>query len=115
MVKGATAGTLQVFAGGDAADVKRGPPVLEAMGDPERVVHVGPRGAGYAVKLCLNLLWFIHAAAAAEVLVLGAKAGVEVGTLGGRCEPGRHRRCSWSATSTASSTATTTRASRSTS
>ena len=41
----------------------------------------GSRGAGYAVKLCLNLLWFIHAAAAAEVLVLGAKAGVEVGTL----------------------------------
>ncbi len=43
-----------------------------------------PRGAarsGYAVKLCLNLLWFIHAAASAEVLVLGAKAGVEVGTL----------------------------------
>jgi 3-hydroxyisobutyrate dehydrogenase len=51
------------------------------MGDPERVVRVGSRGAGYAVKLCLNLLWFIHAAAAAEVLVLGAKAGVEVGTL----------------------------------
>ncbi|HEY3335561.1 MAG TPA: NAD(P)-dependent oxidoreductase [Candidatus Limnocylindrales bacterium] len=81
MVKGATAGTLQVFAGGDAGDVKRVLPVLHAMGDPERVVHVGPRGAGYAVKLCLNLLWFIHAHASAEVLVLGAKAGVEVGTL----------------------------------
>ena len=81
MVKGATAGTLQVFAGGDAADFKRVLPVLHAMGDPERVVHVGPAGSGYAVKLCLNLLWFIHAHAAAEVLVLGAKAGVEVGTL----------------------------------
>jgi 3-hydroxyisobutyrate dehydrogenase len=51
------------------------------MGDPEKVVHVGARGTGYAVKLCVNLLWFIHAAASAEVLVLGAKAGVEVGTL----------------------------------
>jgi 3-hydroxyisobutyrate dehydrogenase len=81
MVKGATAGTLQVFVGGDPEDVERVRPVLEAMGDPQRVVHVGPRGAGYAVKLCLNLLWFIHAAASAEVLVLGAKAGVEVGTL----------------------------------
>ena len=81
MVRGAVAGTLQVFAGGDAADVARVRPVLEAMGDPERVLHVGPRGAGYAVKLCLNLLWFIHAAASAEVLVLGAKAGVEVGML----------------------------------
>jgi 3-hydroxyisobutyrate dehydrogenase len=81
MVKGATAGTLQIFVGGDAQHVAKVRPVLEAMGDPEHVVHVGGRGTGYAVKLCLNLLWFIHAAAAAEVLVLGAKAGVEVGTL----------------------------------
>jgi 3-hydroxyisobutyrate dehydrogenase len=81
MVRGAVAGTLQVFAGGAAADVMRVRPVLEAMGDSDKVVHVGSRGAGYAVKLCLNLLWFMHAAASAEVLVLGAKAGVEVGTL----------------------------------
>ncbi len=81
MVRGAAAGTLQVFAGGSAVDVARVRPVLEAMGDPDKVLHVGARGAGYTVKLCLNLLWFIHAAASAEVLVLGAKAGVEVGTL----------------------------------
>jgi 3-hydroxyisobutyrate dehydrogenase len=81
MVKGAVAGTLQIFAGGTAADIARVRPVLEAMGDPDRIQHVGARGSGYAVKLCLNLLWFMHAAASAEVLVLGAKAGVEVGTL----------------------------------
>ncbi len=81
MVTGAAAGTLQVFAGGADADVARVRPVLETMGEPERVLHVGPRGAGYAVKLCLGLLWFSHAAASAEVLVLGARAGVEVGTL----------------------------------
>jgi 3-hydroxyisobutyrate dehydrogenase len=61
--------------------VARVRPVLEAMGDPDKVVHVGPLGSGYVVKLCVNLAWFIHAAASAEVLVLGAKAGVEVGTL----------------------------------
>ena len=33
------------------------------------------------MKLCLNLLWFMHVAASAEVLVLGAKAGVDVETL----------------------------------
>jgi 3-hydroxyisobutyrate dehydrogenase len=81
MVDDAVSGALQVFAGGSAADVARVRPVLEAMGDPERVVHVGPLGSGYAVKLCVNLLWFSHAAASAEVMVLGAKAGVEVGTL----------------------------------
>ena len=81
MVKGATDGSLQIFVGGDTADVERVLPVLNAMGDPRKVIHCGPAGAGYAVKLCLNLLWFIHAHAAAEVLVLGARAGVEVGTL----------------------------------
>lgn len=81
MAKGAIAGTLQVFAGGAERDVARVRPVLEAVGGPDRVIHVGGRGAGYAVKLCQGLLRFIHAAAMAEVLVLGTKAGVEVGTL----------------------------------
>jgi 3-hydroxyisobutyrate dehydrogenase len=77
----AAAGALQIFVGGASEDIARVLPLLEAMGDPGRIQHVGGRGAGYAVKLCLNLLWFMHAAASAEVLVMGAKAGVEVGTL----------------------------------
>ena len=56
-------------------------PLLATMGDPERIFHVGAKGPGYAVKLCLNLLWFIHAAAAAEVLVLGVRAGVDLAIL----------------------------------
>lgn len=48
-------GMLHVFVGGDAADVARARPVLEAMGDPERIVHVGPHGAGHATKLLVNL------------------------------------------------------------
>jgi 3-hydroxyisobutyrate dehydrogenase len=81
MTKGAQAGTLQIFVGGDAAAFERALPVLRAMGDPDRIFHVGPKGAGYAVKLCLNLLWFIHSAAAAEVLVMGVRAGVDLGVL----------------------------------
>ena len=30
-------------------------PLLEVMGDPERILHVGTHGAGYTVKLMLNL------------------------------------------------------------
>jgi 3-hydroxyisobutyrate dehydrogenase len=81
MVKGAVSGRLQIFVGGDAADVARIRPVLECMGDPERIFHVGPRGAGYAVKLAINLLWFIHVAAAAEVLQMGVRAGVDLDML----------------------------------
>jgi 3-hydroxyisobutyrate dehydrogenase len=81
MVREVEAGTLQVFVGGKARDVARVRPVLETIASPERVQHVGGPGSGYVVKLCLTLMWLIHAAASAEVLVLGAKAGVDVGVL----------------------------------
>ena len=58
-----------------------GPALLEAMGDPERILHVGGHGAGYTVKLMINLLWFAHLVATAEVLTIGTQAGVDLATL----------------------------------
>ncbi len=81
MSTGAAKGTLQIFIGGDAEDVVRWMPVFRAMGDPERILHVGGHGAGYAVKLMINQLWFSHLVATAEVLAIGAKAGVDLGVL----------------------------------
>jgi 3-hydroxyisobutyrate dehydrogenase len=81
MAAGAQAGTLQIFAGGDAADYRRVRPLLSAMGDQERIIHVGGNGAGYAVKLMINLLWFGHVAATAEVLTVGVRAGVDLAML----------------------------------
>jgi 3-hydroxyisobutyrate dehydrogenase len=78
---GAKAGTLQIFAGGDEAVFGRVRPLLEAMGDPERILYVGPHGSGYTVKLMLNLLWFAHLVATAEVLAVGTRAGVDLATL----------------------------------
>jgi 3-hydroxyisobutyrate dehydrogenase len=80
-VMGAQEGTLQIFVGGEKEVFERHLPVLKAMGDSDRIFHVGGRGAGYAVKLCLNLLFFIHVAASAEVLTLGTKAGVDLDVL----------------------------------
>jgi 3-hydroxyisobutyrate dehydrogenase len=77
----AAEGMLHVFAGGPAEDVARARPVLEAMGDPQGIVHVGPSGAGQLVKLLVNLQWFVHAAAAAEALVMGVRAGIDTRTL----------------------------------
>jgi 3-hydroxyisobutyrate dehydrogenase len=51
------------------------------MGDPERILHVGGHGAGYTVKLMINLLWFAHLTATAEVLSVGTAAGVDLATL----------------------------------
>jgi 3-hydroxyisobutyrate dehydrogenase len=81
MSTGAASGMLQIFVGGDAADVAAFRPVLEAMGDPDRILHVGGHGAGYAVKLMINQLWFSHLVATAEVLSIGVKAGVDLEVL----------------------------------
>jgi 3-hydroxyisobutyrate dehydrogenase len=81
MAAGAKAGSLQIFVGGAAADYQRIRPLLEAMGDPARILHVGGNGAGYTVKLMINLLWFGHLAATAEVLAVGVQAGVDLAML----------------------------------
>jgi 3-hydroxyisobutyrate dehydrogenase len=81
MSTGAANGMLQIFVGGEGVDVARLRPVFEAMGDPERILHVGAAGAGYTVKLMINQLWFSHLVATAEVLAIGVKAGVDLAVL----------------------------------
>jgi len=78
-VDGAQQGALTIFVGGDAAVLERQRPLLKTMG--ETIFHAGPLGAGLAAKLLTNLLWFIHAAALSEGLVLGARAGIELPVL----------------------------------
>ncbi len=78
---GAQAGTLAIYVGGDAAVFERARPLFDVMGDPARVFHLGPNGAGYTVKLLLNLMWFIQAVAVGEVLSVGVKAGVTLDRL----------------------------------
>lgn len=81
MATGAQAGTLQIFVGGSEDSYRRVRPLLEAMGDPDRIIHVGGNGAGYTVKLMINLLWFAHLTATAEVLTVGVRAGVDLAML----------------------------------
>jgi len=80
---GAQAGTLAIYVGGDSAVYERARPLFEAMGDPERIFHLGGNGAGYTVKLLLNLLWFIESVAVGEVLSIGVRAGVSLDRLHG--------------------------------
>ena len=78
---GAQAGTLAIYVGGSEAVFARARELFDVIGDPERVFHIGPSGAGYTVKLLLNLLWFIQSAAVAEVLTVGVRAGVSLDRL----------------------------------
>src|SRR5581483_2060632 len=74
----ARAGTLRLFVGGERDVYERHLELLRAIGEP---VHLGPHGTGYTTKLLVNLLWFGHAIAAAEALLIGRRAGVELDVL----------------------------------
>jgi 3-hydroxyisobutyrate dehydrogenase len=77
----ATNGTLRLFVGGDAGDIRRHRRLFEALADPDWIIHVGPHTAGYTTKLLANLLWFGQAVATAEALLIGRKAGIELESL----------------------------------
>jgi len=71
---GAEAGTLTIMVGGDAAIFTRILPVLETFG--KRIVHVGPAGAGHALKAVHNMLIAVSVFALGEGLTTLARAGV---------------------------------------
>ena len=71
---GAAAGTLTIMVGGDPAAFARARPVLGAFGS--RIEHVGPVGAGHALKAVNNGLLAVHIRAFAEGLATLVKAGV---------------------------------------
>lgn len=77
----AAEGGLVAYAGGSAEDLSRCRMVLDVLA--ERVVHVGPAGSGYAVKLLVNALWFGQAVATAEVLTLAQRMGLDLDRVRG--------------------------------
>jgi 3-hydroxyisobutyrate dehydrogenase len=71
---GAEAGTLTVMVGAEDDTFARARPVLEAFG--RRIEHVGPVGAGQAVKAVNNALLAANILAFGEGFAALAKAGV---------------------------------------
>ena len=74
-VERAADGTLTIMVGGDQGAYQKARPVFEAFG--ANVRHVGTIGSGSVVKLVNQLLVGIHSVAAAEALLVGAKAGAD--------------------------------------
>jgi 3-hydroxyisobutyrate dehydrogenase len=74
--EGAQEGTLTIFCGGEAAAVERARPVLEAIG--KTITHVGPSGAGQAVKAVNQVILAGTYLGVAEGIVLAIKAGLDV-------------------------------------
>ncbi len=71
----AEAGTLTLMVGGEAADLARARPALEAVS--KSIFHMGPLGTGAAMKLAVNTVIFGLNGALAEGLVLAEAAGID--------------------------------------
>jgi 3-hydroxyisobutyrate dehydrogenase len=75
----AESGELSIMVGGAEPTVARARPLLAALGTG--ITHVGPSGAGHAMKALNNLLSAVGLVAAAEVLAIGANFGLEPQTM----------------------------------
>lgn len=71
----AQAGSLTLMVGGEATDLDLARPALEPLA--KTIIHLGPLGAGAAMKLAVNTVVFGLNQAIAEGLVLAEAAGVE--------------------------------------
>ncbi len=72
---GAEAGTLTVMVGATEAVFARARPILECFG--RRVEHMGPLGAGHAMKAVNNALLAVNVLAVGEGLTALVKSGIE--------------------------------------
>ena len=74
---GAINGTLSIMVGGDAAAFAEVKPILDVMGNPEKVLHIGDAGAGQLCKLCNQMVIGGTLAVVGEAFALARKAGVD--------------------------------------
>ena len=78
---GAVSGTLSIMVGGDAAAFAEVKPILDAMGNPEKVIHVGDSGAGQITKVCNQMVIGGTLAVVGEAFALAQQAGVDPGKV----------------------------------
>ena len=69
-------GKLLALLGGEAADVERARQVLDHL--TRRIVHIGPNGAGCAMKLAVNLGMAVYLQSLAEAMSLGQSEGLKL-------------------------------------
>ena len=75
---GAVNASLSIMVGGDQAAFDTVKPILDVMGNPERVIRIGPSGAGQICKVCNQMVIGGTLAAVSEAFALARKASVDV-------------------------------------
>jgi 2-hydroxy-3-oxopropionate reductase len=74
---GAINGTLSIMVGGSARAFETVRPILEAMGNKERIILIGDSGAGQLCKVCNQMVIGGALAVVSEAFALARKAGVD--------------------------------------
>ncbi len=74
--EGAAKGTLSIMVGGDAEQMARAMPVLQAMG--KTITHVGGQGAGQMAKLVNQILVVVTMQAVGEALLFAQAGGLDL-------------------------------------
>src|SRR5213079_2752284 len=100
---GAINAALSIMVGGDEATFHRMKPILDVMGNKERVVYIGRSGAGQICKICNQVAIGGALAGVSEAFALAKKTGVDAARvrqalLGGFTASA----CWWTTTSRAS-------------
>jgi 3-hydroxyisobutyrate dehydrogenase len=75
-ITGAESGTLTIFAGGDAEAYRSVYPLLQVMGDPQRIFYAGASGQGQVMKVVQQLKARILDIARLEVMSFGIRDGL---------------------------------------
>ena len=78
-MRGAEAGDLAVFCGGEKEDLEKCRPVFAAYA--KAIFHMGPVGAGQITKACNNLMHWAEIVACCETLNLGRQLGIAPSAL----------------------------------
>jgi len=74
---GAINASLSIMVGGDAGAFASVKPILDAMGNPDRVIRIGESGAGQICKVCNQMVIGGTLAAVSEAFTLARKAEVD--------------------------------------
>jgi 2-hydroxy-3-oxopropionate reductase len=78
---GAINASLSIMVGGDAETFAAAKPIFDAMGNPERVIHIGESGSGQICKVCNQMVIGGALGAVSEAFALARKAGVDAGRV----------------------------------
>jgi 2-hydroxy-3-oxopropionate reductase len=78
---GAVGGTLSIMVGGDQDAFDAVKPILDVMGNPEKVVRIGEAGAGQLCKVCNQMVIAGTLGVVAEAFALAKKSGIDAAKM----------------------------------